>query len=497
MNAPLLKLSGISKSYPGVQALKDVDFDLNRGELHFLLGENGAGKSSLMKILSGSVSKDSGTIYMEGKEIHINSPQDSAKYGIAMVYQELSLFPNLTVAENVYAGMLPKKDLVGLVDWEKTNRMTKEILDELEINVSPTALVNELGVGARQMIEIAKVLARRAKVLLLDEPTSAITTHETEKLFKILNDLLIKGIGIIYVSHKLAEIKQIANRVTVLRDGLKIGTLQVSETAEPELIRMMVGREVTEKFPKEKIKIGATVFQALNISLGKRVKNVSFEVKSGEIIGIFGLMGSGRTSLARSLFGIEKHEGGEIFVNGSSTKINKPRDAIKAGMGYVTEERKMGLVLRMGIAYNITFPILKILLRLGLIDHKKEKNLVMQYIGKLNIVTPHMLQLVENLSGGNQQKVALARWMCCGTKVIIMDEPTRGIDVGAKVAVYKLMGQLAKDGAGIIVMSSELPEILGISDRILVMAKGEIVGSFNCEDASPDAVMAYAAGGSI
>lgn len=497
MNEPLLKLTGICKSYPGVQALKDVDFDLYRGELHFLLGENGAGKSSLMKILSGSVTKDSGTICMEGKEIHIYTPQDSVKYGIAMVYQELSLFPNLTIAENVFAGMLPKRELVGLVDWEKANRMTKEILDELNIDISPTSRVGDLGIGVRQMIEIAKVLARRAKVLLLDEPTSAITTHETEKLFNIINELLKKGIGIIYVSHKLAEIKQIAHRVTVLRDGSKIGTLQVSETTEPELIRMMVGREVTEKFPKDKVEIGDTVFRASNISLGKRVKNVSFEVKSGEIVGIFGLMGSGRTSLARALFGIENHEGGEIIVNGRLVKINKPRDAIKAGLGYVTEERKMGLVLRMGIAYNITFPIIKKLLRLGLIDHKKEKNIAFQFIDKLNIITPHMLQLVENLSGGNQQKVALARWMCCGTKVLIMDEPTRGIDVGAKVAVYKLLGHLAKEGAGIIAMSSELPEILGISDRILVMARGEIVGSFSRGDTSADAIMAYAAGGNV
>lgn len=497
MNEPLLKLSGICKSYPGVQALKGVDFDLYRGELHFLLGENGAGKSSLMKILSGSVTKDEGTISMEGKEIHIDSPQNSVKFGIAMVYQELSLFPNLTVAENVFAGMLPRKEQLGLVDWKKANKMTKEILDELDLDISPSARVSDLGVGARQMIEIAKVLARRAKVLLLDEPTSAITTHETEKLFQIINELLKKGIGIIYVSHKLAEIQKIAHRVTVLRDGSKIGTLRVSETTEPELIRMMVGREVTDKFPKDKVKIGDTVFRASNISLGKRVKNVSFEIKSGEIVGIFGLMGSGRTSLARALFGIENHEGGEIAINGCAARINNPRDAIKAGVGYVTEERKMGLVLRMGIAYNITFPIIKRLLRLGIIDHRKEKNIALQFIDKLNIVTPHMLQLVENLSGGNQQKVALARWMCCGTKVLIMDEPTRGIDVGAKVAVYKLLGQLAKEGAGIIVMSSELPEILGISDRVLVMAKGEIVGGFSRESASADAIMAYAAGGNV
>lgn len=495
MNEPLLKLSGMCKSYPGVQALKDVDFDLESGEVHFLLGENGAGKSSLMKILSGSVKKDCGIIQMEGKEIHIGSPQDSVKFGIAMVYQELSLFPNLTVAENIFAGALPENAVSRLIDWEKANSWTKEILSELNMDISPTTRVNDLGIGARQMVEIAKVLARNAKVLLLDEPTSALTTHETEKLFQIINELLKRGIGIIYVSHKLVEIKQIAHRVTVLRDGSKIGTLQVSDTSEADLIRMMVGREVTEKFPKEAIDIGETLFRASNISLAKRVKNVSFDVKSGEILGIFGLMGAGRTSLARAIFGIEKYDCGEICIRGTKVKISNPRDAIKSGVGYVTEERKMGLVLRMGIAYNITFPIIKYLLRLGIINHNKERTIADKFIEKLNIITPHMLQLVENLSGGNQQKVALARWMCCDTKVLIMDEPTRGIDVGAKVAVYKLLGQLAREGAAIIVMSSELPEILGISDRILVMAKGEIVGSVLREDATADAVMAYAAGG--
>jgi len=347
------------------------------------------------------------------------------------------------------------------------------------------------------MVEIAKALSKRAKILLLDEPTSAISIQETERLFQIINELIKRGIGIIYVSHKLSEIQKIAHRVTVLRDGEKIGTIAVPDTTEPELIRMMVGREVTDKFPKEKVEIGSTIYRASDICLGKRVKNVSFEVKAGEIVGIFGLMGSGRTSLARTLFGIENYDRGEIQVNGSVTKISKPRDAIKVGVGYVTEERKMGMVLRMGIAYNITFPIIKKLLRLGIIDHNKEKSIALKFIDKLNIVTPHIFQLVEHLSGGNQQKVALARWMCCGTKLLILDEPTRGIDVGAKVAVYKLLGQLAKEGTGIIMMSSELPEIIGLSDRILVMAKGELVGSFSREEASADAIMAYAAAGSV
>lgn len=494
MREPLLKLSDISKAYPGVQALKDVDFDLHHGEVHFLLGENGAGKSTLMKILSGSVIKDSGTIRMDGDEIEIMGPLDAVKHGVAMVYQELSLFPNLSVAENIYAGRLPCKRHSKLVDWKEINSGTTDILNELGLDISPATLIADLGIGVRQLIEIGKAISREAKVLLLDEPTSALSFHEIEKLYAIIKELLKKDIGIVYVSHKLSEIPRIAHRVTVLRDGQKIGTLPVNQTSELELIRMMVGREVKEKYPKEVAKIGKTLLQVSGLCLGKRVRNVGFDVREGEILGIFGLMGSGRTSMARALFGMENADIGAVRLNGSEIKINNPRDAIKAGLGYITEERKMGLVPRMGIAYNITFPILKKILRLGMIDHKAERNIALAFIEKLQIITPHILRLVENLSGGNQQKVALARWMCCGSKVLIMDEPTRGIDVGAKVAVYQLLGQLAKDGAGIIFMSSELPEIMSISDRILVMSKGEIVAGFAKQEANSDIIMAHAAG---
>ncbi len=495
MREPLLKLSTISKAYPGVQALKDVDFDLHHGEVHFLLGENGAGKSTLMKILSGSVIKDTGAILMDGAEIDIAGPQDSVKHGIAMVYQELSLFPNLSVAENIHAGMLPIKESSKLVDWDQINKKTKAILDELGLDISPGTLVGDLGIGTRQLIEIGKAISRDVRVLLMDEPTSALSTQEIEKLYAIIRGLLKKDIGIIYVSHKLSEIPRIAIRVTVLRDGHKIGTLPVNQTSEPELIRMMVGREVKEKYPKEIVKIGKPLLQVSDLCLYKRVKNASFEVREGEIVGIFGLMGSGRTSLARTLFGMENYENGKIRVNGHEVKISNPRDAIKAGLGYITEERKMGLVLRMSIAHNITFPILKKILRFGIIDHKSERNIAFRFIEKLRIITPHMLQLVEYLSGGNQQKVALARWMCCESKVLIMDEPTRGIDVGAKVSVYQLLGHLAKEGAGILLISSELPEIMGISDRILVMCKGELVAGFIREEANADTIMAFAAGG--
>jgi len=497
MKAQLLNLFNISKAYPGVQALKEVDFDLRHGEVHFLLGENGAGKSTLMKILSGSVQKDTGIIQMDGKEIEIISPQDAVKQKIAMVYQELSLFPNLSVGENVLAGMLPVKKGSHLVDWKEINRKTKEILDELGLDISPTTPVADLGVGTRQLIEIGKAISRQAKVLLLDEPTSALSVHEIEKLYSIVEKLLQKGIGIVYVSHKLSEIPRIANRVTVLRDGHKIGTIDADQATESDLIRMMVGREVSEKYPKDKVKIGKTLLNVTGLTLGKRVKNVSFHIKKGEIVGIFGLMGSGRTSLARALFGLENCIDMNVSIGGNTTKINNPKDAIKAGLGYITEERKMGLVLRMAIAYNITFPILKKILRFGMIDHKSERKTSLSCIEKLHIVTPHMMRLVENLSGGNQQKVALGRWMCNESKVLILDEPTRGIDVGAKVSVYKLIGQLAKEGAGILLISSELPEVMGISDRILVMSKGELVAEFTREEADSDIIMTHAVGGKV
>jgi ribose transport system ATP-binding protein len=494
METLLLNLSNISKAYPGVQALKEVNFDLRQGEVHFLLGENGAGKSTLMKILAGSVQKDSGKIQMGGKEIEINSPQESVKHKIAMVYQELSLFPNLSVGENILAGMLPINKPLCLVDWKDIKSRSKEILDELGIDVTPSTLVADLGVGTRQLIEIGKAISRQAKVLLLDEPTSALSAYEIEKLYAIIKKLLKKGIGIVYVSHKLSEIPRIAHRVTVLRDGSKIGTIEADQASEAELIRMMVGREVSEKYPKDKVMIGKPLLNVSDLSLGKRVKNVNFNIKKGEIVGIFGLMGSGRTSLARALFGLENCINKKVSIDGLEININNPRDAIKAGLGYVTEERKMGLVLRMAIAYNITFPILKRILRFGIIDHKSERRTALKFIEKLHILTPHMMRLVEHLSGGNQQKVAIARWMCNESKILIMDEPTRGIDVGAKVAVYRLLGQLANEGAGILLISSELPEIMGISDRILVMSKGELVAEFMREEADPDIIMAHAVG---
>lgn len=492
---PLLELKSLNKSYPGVQALKGVDLELNSGEVHFLLGENGAGKSTLMKILSGSVQKDSGKILLEGVPIEINSPADSRRHMIAMVYQELSLLPSLTVAENIFLGELPQKGWSKTIDWKRIHRETEAALEAVGLQISPQRLVKDLSVGEKQLVEIAKAVSRKARILLLDEPTSALSGEECEKLFTLIKDLKEKGIAILYVSHRLAEVPAIAQRVTVLRDGEKMGTFFVGDVKEKDLIRMMVGREIEEKFPKEKITIGKPLLEVFNLNLKNRLKDINLTVNQGEIVGVFGLMGAGRTSLANVLFGIEKLDSGTIKVNGSDVSIKNPWDAICAGFGYITEDRRGSLAPRMSIAANITLPNLKCLLSWGILSLHKERLLVQNYVDELKIATPGLQQLCEYLSGGNQQKVVLARWICANSKILLLDEPTRGIDVGSKVEVYRLMGQLAKENTAILIFSSELPEVMAVSDRILVMSEGKIVASFNQSETTPDEIMLYAAGG--
>jgi ribose transport system ATP-binding protein len=492
---PLLELKRLSKSYPGVQALKDVDLELYAGEVHFLLGENGAGKSTLMKILSGSVQKESGTILLNGVPIEISSPVDSRQYMIAMVYQELSLLPSLTVAENIFLGELPQKEWNKMIDWKRVYRETEAALEAVGLHIPPQRLVKDLSVGEKQLIEIAKAVSRKARILLLDEPTSALSGEECNKLFRLIKDLKQKGIAILYISHRLAEVPTIAQRVSVLRDGEKIGTYPIADVTEQELIRMMVGREIKDKYPKEKIEIGKPLLNVSGLNLKKRLKNINFTVNEGEIVGFFGLMGAGRTSLANVLFGIENPESGKIQVNGSAVNIKSPWDAICTGFGYITEDRRGSLAPRMSIAANITLPNLKCLLSWGILHLVKEKRIVQNYVEELKIATPSLQQLCEYLSGGNQQKVVLARWICAGSKILLLDEPTRGIDVGSKVEVYRLMGQLAKEGAAILMFSSELPEVMAVSDRVLVMCEGEIVASYNKGDATPDEIMLYATGG--
>ncbi|MGB3903574.1 MAG: sugar ABC transporter ATP-binding protein [Anaerolineae bacterium] len=475
---PLLQAEGIDKSFPGVHALDHVDFDLHEGEAHVVLGENGAGKSTLMKIFSGSLPKDSGRILLDGEEVGIRNPQHARDLGIGMVYQELSLIPTLGAAENIFLGHLPKRRPVNIVDWPQVFSRAASILDDLGADIDPKTPVRGLSMAQRQLTEIAKVLSMNVRILLLDEPTSALSDEEREHLFEIIRRLQEKGVAILYVSHRLAEVPKIGQRVTVLRDGKGIGTLAVGEADEATLIRMMVGRELVEQFPKEQIERGKEILRIEGLTVKGKLEDLSLSLHEGEILGIFGVMGAGRTDFARTLFGFERPESGEIFLNGDKVRISSPWEAIDLGLGYMTEDRRDGVVPRLAIPPNITLASLDRMTRLGFLKLDEERKAAEHYVEELDIATPSLNQKVELLSGGNQQKVALAKWLCSESKILILDEPTRGIDVGAKVEVYRLMNDLAREGVGIIMISSELPEVVAMADRILVMSRGKIVADF-------------------
>jgi ribose transport system ATP-binding protein len=490
----ILRTEAIDKSYPGVHALDHLNFDLYEGEIHALLGENGAGKSTFMKILSGSVQKDSGRIFLRGQEVEIASPMHAWELGIGMVYQELSVIPSLNVTENIFLGRLPKRKPFGTIDWSKATSQAKGVLDDLGVDIDPRERVGNLGMGEQQLIEIAKALSMDAHILLLDEPSSALSDEERERLFSIMRGLQEKGVAIIYVSHRLVEVPQIGQRVTVLRDGAKIGTLPVDQADEAALIRMMVGRELKEQFPKEEIERGQELLRVEGLTVKGVLNDLSLSLHEGEILGVFGLLGAGRTDFARALFGIDPIDSGEVFLDGGKVEISSPSKAIELGLGYLTEDRKDGLVPRLPIPANITLASLKKMCRLGFLRRDEERMSAEKYVEELNIHTPKLSQRIEFLSGGNQQKVALAKWLCSQAKIMIFDEPTRGIDVGAKVEVFRLMNDLAKEGVGIIMISSEMPEVLAMADRILVMAGGSFVaehagGQASQEDLMRDAVV--------
>ena len=485
----ILRTEMIDKSYPSVHALDRVDFDLYEGEVHALLGENGAGKSTFMKILSGSVPKDSGRISLRGQEVDIASPMHARELGIGMVYQELSVIPSLSVMENIFLGRLPKRKPFGTVDWSEATSQAKRILDDLGVDIDPRERVGNLSVGEQQLTEIAKTLSMNAQILLLDEPSSALSDEERERLFSIMRGLQEKGVAIIYVSHRLVEVPQIAQRVTVLRDGMKIGTLPVDQADEATLIRMMVGRELGEQLPKEEIGRGRELLRVEGLTVKGVLNDLSLSLHEGEILGISGLLGAGRTDFARALFGIDPIDGGEVFLDGRKVEISSPSKAIELGLGYLTEDRKDGLVPRLPIPANITLASLRKMCRLGFLKHDEERMSAEKYVEELNIHTPRLSQRIEFLSGGNQQKVALAKWLCSQAKILILDEPTRGIDVGAKVEVFRLMNDLAKEGVGIIMTSSELPEVLAMADRILVMAGGSFVAEYEGGQASQEDLM--------
>lgn len=496
MEPYLVSMENISKSFPGVKALDQVSFQLKAGEVHALLGENGAGKSTLMKVLTGVYHKDNGVIKINGKEVDIADPKAAQELGISIIHQEFNLLPHLTVAQNIFIGREPRK-VKGILDEKKLNEDAKKILKRLDLDLEPTDIVKDLSVAEQQMVEIAKAISVDSRVLIMDEPTAALTEGEVEKLFEIIKTFRNEGIGIVYISHKMEEFQHIVDRATVMRDGQYIGTVNFKETTLDHLIQMMVGRDLKDQYPEKHAKIGENFLEVKNISRENVLDNISFNLRKGEILGIAGLMGSGRTELARAIFGADPIDKGEIYLHGKKINISNPGDAISEGIGYLSEDRKRdGLALGLGVEDNIVLASLKDFAnKFGIVQRDKTLKESEKQVKDLKVKTPSLAQKVGNLSGGNQQKVIIGKWLCKNMEVFIFDEPTRGIDVGAKYEVYNLMNQLADDGAGIIMISSELPEILGMSDRVLVMCEGRIAAELDIEEANQETIMFYATGG--
>jgi len=493
-NDVILKLDNITRKFPGVVALNNVSLEVKTGEVHILLGENGAGKSTLVKILSGAYSKDSGEIFLNGNKVEIKNPKHAQDLGIGVIYQELNLIPHLTVAENIFLGREFSYP-AGLIDSKKIIEETKKLLSELNVNINPNELVSSLGTAQQQMVEIAKALSLNSKILIMDEPTSSLTKNEIETLFKTIRKLKQKDVAIIYISHRLEELFEIGDRVTVLRDGSLIETKLIADTNRAELIKLMVNRDLKDHFPKREKQTGNEILKVVGLSTENLLKNISFSLYAGEIIGIYGLLGSGRTELARAIFGADKIESGEIFIKEKPVKINSPCKAIKEGIGFLTEDRKtQGLILDLAVKENISITSLDELTSFGVIKLKEELRISDSYISELKIKTIGSNQDVRSLSGGNQQKVVFAKWLNSETNIFIFDEPTRGIDVGAKQEIYELMNKLTQNGYGIIMISSELPEVLGMSDRILVMHNGEITAEFENKDLTQEMIISSAIG---
>ncbi|WP_026695412.1 xylose ABC transporter ATP-binding protein [Peribacillus kribbensis] len=503
MEALALQMQGITKEFPGVKALDNVTFSVRKGEIHALCGENGAGKSTLMKILSGVYPSGSysGQILINGKEVSFKSIKESQVAGVSIIYQELALVEEMSVAENIFLShdLMRRK----VIDWNKINTEAQKWLHYIGLDIDPEAKVNQLTVGKQQLIEITKALTNNTDILILDEPTAALTESDVEILKGILMDLRSKGVTCIYISHKLGEVMALADSVTILRDGQTIGTYPIEEMNEDKIIAKMVGRELTELFPYEPRKIGETVLEVENYSVYDKkadhmiIKNASFNLKKGEILGFSGLMGAGRTELFISLFGgLEGKKQGRVVIDGIDVHIQKPADAIKAGLAYVSEDRKRyGLILGMDIAKNSTLVALNKIIKLKVIDSHLEMIRAEEITKKMKLKAPNLEAKVGQLSGGNQQKVVLSKWILNNPKILVLDEPTRGIDVGAKYEIYKIINELAEQGVGIVIVSSELPEVLGMSDRVLVMSEGEIMGEFSRAEATQEKIMACATGG--
>lgn len=489
----ILELKDIIKEYPGVKALNRMKLTVHAGEVHALMGENGAGKSTLIKVVSGAIRPNGGTILYEGKEYEAMTPALSRKLGIGVIYQEFNLVPELSVAENMFLGNKLTKGLI--INRKLMNQRAEELMRSFGIDIDVTMPVRLLTVAYQQLVEITKTISQQVKVLIMDEPSAPLTNREIEALFKIIRQLKAQGVAIIYISHRMEEIFEIADRVTVMRDGEYIDTRTIDQTSKADLIHMMVGRDLDEQYPTVDKEIGETILEVKNIYTQTLLKNISLHVKKGEILGLAGLVGAGRTETARAIFGADPVTAGEVWINGKQVQIRTPKDAIRNGLALIPEDRKKhGALLDMTIRCNISFIAVKKISTAAVIHAKKDREMAQNYITRLQIKCPGMEQLTKNLSGGNQQKVVLAKSLAANSDIIIFDEPTRGIDVGAKWEIYELMNQLAKEGMAIIMISSEMPELLGMSDRILVMHEGEITGELSKEEATQVRILELASG---
>lgn len=483
-----LRMENIHKRFPGVHALKGVNISVAKGEVHALLGENGAGKSTLMKVLGGVHKQDEGKIYVDGKEIAYIDPQKATELGIAFVHQELNLSESLSVAENMYMGRLPYKNKVmGIVDYKKLYKNANDILNELGVNIKATDIVSQLPTAKKQMIEIAKAISQNAKIIIFDEPTTSLANNDVETLFKVINKLKANDVSIIYISHRLKEIFELCDRATVMRDGSYIGSCDVQSVKQKDLIKMMVGRELNDLYPKVTVTPGEIVLECKNIcSCDNKIKDASFNLRKGEVIGLSGLVGSGRTELARLIFGADKIASGNIFIQGKEVSISSPIDAIKNKICLITEDRKkQGLCLPLSVEDNITITMLN----KSILDKKKMKEVSNKYKDLLKIKTSNLETIAGTLSGGNQQKIVIAKWLNTDSEIFIFDEPTKGIDVGAKSEIYSLINDLAQNGKSVIMISSEMPELLAMSDRIYVMCEGRITGELDKSNCTQEKIM--------
>jgi len=492
MPESLLVMKNIHKRFPGVHALKGVDYELKRGEVHAIMGENGAGKSTLIKVLAGIYPSDGGEIYIDGKKVEIDGVPTSKDLGIAVIHQELVLAPYMTVAENIFLGREPMKGM--FVDHRKMREDAQALLDSFDMKLDAEAVVKTTPIAQRQMVEIVKAISENSRILVMDEPTSSISDKEVDFLFNVMRTLKEKGVGIIYISHKMSELEQICDRVTVLRDGAYVGTENVRDTTKDKLIAMMVGRELTNYYTRDFLPPGDVLLSCKDINDGKRVENASFELHSGEILGFAGLVGAGRSELMKCLFGLTKEYSGEIFISGKKVRIKSPIDAMDAGLALVPESRKdEAAYLVQSVRYNTTIEVLGEFIKGIFVDKAKEEAITNKYVDMMSTKTPSLEQTLVNLSGGNQQKVIIGRWLACHPRILIMDEPTRGVDVGAKSEIYHIMNDLVKGGIGIIMISSEMPEIINMADRVYVMNQGRIAGCLGRGEITQENIMKLAA----